>query len=58
MSRERGNPFDNRTPEPRNLVWCRVSLSVVCIAALTAVALFVLMFRQPHRSVPGEGGTT
>jgi TRAP-type C4-dicarboxylate transport system permease small subunit len=28
------------------------------LMALTAVALLVLLFRQPQRSVPGEGGTT
>ena len=27
------------------------------LMALTAVALLVLVFRQPQRSVPGEGGT-
>ena len=28
------------------------------LMALTAAALLVVMFRQPQRSIPGEGGTT
>ena len=35
-----------------------LAYSMSVLMALTAVALFVLMFRQPHRSVPGEGGGT
>ena len=45
--REQGSAFDHRTAEPRNpeprnrrnLAWCERSLGVVCVAALTAVAL-------------------
>ena len=35
-----------------------LAYSMSILMALTAVALLVLMFRQPQRSVPGEGGTT
>jgi TRAP-type C4-dicarboxylate transport system permease small subunit len=35
-----------------------LAYSMSILMALTAVALFVVMFRQPQRSVPGEGGTT
>ena len=35
-----------------------LAYSMSILMALTAVALFVLMFRQPQRSVPGEGGAT
>ena len=32
--------------------------SMSILMALTAVALFVVMFRPPQRHIPGEGGTT
>lgn len=35
-----------------------LAYSMSILMALTAVALFVVMFRPPQRSVPGEGGTT
>ena len=35
-----------------------LTYSMSILMALTAVALLVAMFRQPQRSVPGEGGTT
>jgi TRAP-type C4-dicarboxylate transport system permease small subunit len=35
-----------------------LAYSMSILMAVTAVALFVLMFRQPQRNVPGEGGTT
>jgi len=35
-----------------------LAYSMSILMALTAVALIVAMFRQPQRSVPGEGGTT
>ena len=35
-----------------------LAYSMSILMALTAVALFVVMFRQPQRHVPGEGGTT
>ncbi len=35
-----------------------LAFSMSILMALTAVALFVVMFRQPQRNVPGEGGTT
>ena len=35
-----------------------LAYSMSILMALTAVALLVVMFRQPQRSIPGEGGTT
>ena len=35
-----------------------LAYSMSILMALTAFALFVVMFREPQRSVPGEGGTT
>ncbi len=35
-----------------------LAYSMSILMALTAVALIVVMFRQPQRQVPGEGGTT
>ena len=35
-----------------------LAFSMSILMALTAVALFVVMFRQPQRNAPGEGGTT
>jgi TRAP-type C4-dicarboxylate transport system permease small subunit len=35
-----------------------LAYSMSILMALTAVALFVVMFRQPQRNVPGEGGAT
>ena len=35
-----------------------LAYSMSFLMALTAIALFVVMFRQPQRHFPGEGGTT
>jgi len=35
-----------------------LAYSMSILMALTAISLFIVMFRQPQRTVPGEGGTT
>jgi TRAP-type C4-dicarboxylate transport system permease small subunit len=35
-----------------------LAYSMSILMALTAIALFLLIFRQPQRTIPGEGGTT
>ena len=35
-----------------------LAYSMSFLMALTAIALFVVMFRPPQRHIPGEGGTT